>query len=227
MQQQLDTLLHHETPEGVTLALHLAGPLVRSLAWLVDFGLRAVIYLLLILIMQFFDRIGTGLLLLGIFVLEWFYPVLFEVYRDGATPGKRYFGLKVLYASGVPVDWSASMLRNLLRTVDILPFGYLIGIISMCCNRQFQRLGDLAANTVVVYSQADQPMPKLPQVAAFYPSQPLLREEKNAIIHFAERAEALPAERREELANYVSTLTTLQGEAGVRRLYALANGIYR
>ena len=91
------------------------------------------------------------LCLLLMFVLEWFYPVIGEVYFRGASPGKHLLGLRVVHDNGTPVGFSASMIRNLLRFVDFLPALYAFGLLSMFASTSFKRLGDWAAGTVVVY----------------------------------------------------------------------------
>lgn len=86
-----------------------------------------------------------------LFLLEWFYPIIFEVYRQGQTPGKKVMAIKVLQDNGIPVGWPTSLIRNLLRAVDFLPMMYGFGVVSMLIARNFRRLGDLAAGTLVVY----------------------------------------------------------------------------
>ncbi|MHB1334243.1 MAG: RDD family protein, partial [Sulfuriferula sp.] len=77
----LDTYRAIETPEGVELRLRVAGPVVRSLAWAIDLLIRGGIYIALSIVFSMFGKFGWGLLLVGLFLIEWFYPVLFEVYR--------------------------------------------------------------------------------------------------------------------------------------------------
>ena len=74
---------------------------------------------------------------------------------DGQTPGKRVAGIRVVKESGRPADGAAVLLRNLLRAVDMLPFGYAVGIICMMLNRQSRRLGDFVAGTVVVHDRRE------------------------------------------------------------------------
>ena len=85
----LDSVRDVETPEGVHLRLRPAGPVPRAYAWVLDFLIRAAAYIFLAIFLPGLGDFGGGLLLIAIFLLEWFYPVLFEVYRDGQTPGKR------------------------------------------------------------------------------------------------------------------------------------------
>ena len=223
----LDTTRPVETPEGIELALRVAGPSVRALAWAIDFGIRIIVYIILSFFLSYLGSFGIGLLLISIFLLEWFYPVLFEVYKQGATPGKRKMKIKVLHERGTPVNWSASMIRNLLRTIDFLPFLYGFGLMSMLINKDFKRIGDLAAGTVVVYEEE-----LLLGGKAGIPDEPPLiipvtlgLEEQQAIINFADRGQQLSKERSIELANIVTPLTGETGEAAIKRLCQFANGL--
>jgi uncharacterized RDD family membrane protein YckC len=227
----LDTTRSIETPEGIELSLRVAGPVVRAIAWSIDFAIRSALYLVLFFIFSLtLDKLGLGLWLISLFFLEWFYPVLFEVYRQGATPGKRAMKIKVLYESGTPVNWAASMIRNLLLAVDFLPFLYGFGLMTMLINQDFKRIGDLAAGTLVVY---DEDLSTVSKEKSFLPKEPPLplpvvlpSEQQQAIIKFAERAhQLLPPGRATELANLVTPLTKKSGEAGIKTLYQLANGL--
>ena len=100
-------------------------------------------------------RAGWGVMLLTAFFVEWMLPAWFEAVWGGQTPGKRLFGLAVLNDDGTPVRWPGALTRNLLRAVDFLPLLYGIGLVTMLINRDFKRLGDLAAGTVVVYQAAE------------------------------------------------------------------------
>jgi hypothetical protein len=78
------------------------------------------------------------------------YDVLFETLGAGRTPGKRATGLRVLRADGGPEDVVSSLIRNVLRVIDGLPLSYVPGIVSILATKKNQRLGDLAAGTIVV-----------------------------------------------------------------------------
>jgi len=147
----LDTLRRVPTPEGIELTLRLAGPVPRAYAFIVDLMIRGMIMLVIVQILAFAGRSGTGLFLIAYFAIEWFYPVLFELFWNGATPGKRAFSLMVVNDNGTPVTVGASIIRNMLRAVDFLPMLWAFGLLSMLFTRDFKRLGDLAAGTVVVY----------------------------------------------------------------------------
>lgn len=203
---QLDTTVAFVTPEGIELSLSPAGPLSRGLAWLIDLGLRIILYIALALILGWAGGLGKGLILLGLFLIEWFYPVIFELH-SGMTPGKRAMGLLVVHDDGTPVSWSASLLRNLLRAVDLLPFFNVIGLITMIVNPQFKRLGDLAAGTIVVYRRREKPVYDIPRFPPQPPPLSLKVEEQRLILDFCERAAGLSSERRKELAALLPFLT--------------------
>ena len=101
MSAALDTVQPFETPEGVDLSLIPAGPIPRVLAWGIDLLIRIFTYSALFSFFPHFGAFGIGLLWISIFVVEWFYPVFFEV-RSGSTPGKKRFGLQVLHDDGTP-----------------------------------------------------------------------------------------------------------------------------
>jgi uncharacterized RDD family membrane protein YckC len=219
----LDTVYTIETPEGVGLELKTAGPVVRFYAWAMDLFVRLVVYLVLAASLPYFGDFGLGALLIGLFLIEWLYPVLFEVYGHGQTPGKRAMRLTVLQDDGVPVGWSASLVRNLLRTVDFLPACYGLGLLSMLLNRDFKRLGDLAAGTIVVYEDAAPAAVEMPDSAAVAPAVGLRLAEQRAILNFAQRAPALSPARARELAEMAAPLTGARGEGAIERLYEIAN----
>lgn len=217
----IDTLRAVQTPEGIDLHLPVAGLVSRALAWLVDVLIRGVFYIGIGFLLLLLGDTGYGLFLLTAFLLEWFYPVLFEVLRDGQTPGKKAYAIRVIHDDGTPVGWSASLLRNLLRVADFLPVLYGFGIVSLMLNRDFKRLGDLAAGTVVVYQDTTSPEPVLPEVPPARPRFALSQPEQQAIIGFAERTPRLTPERAAELAGLTGSLvngepdpvTLLQGMA--------------
>jgi len=149
-QRLLDTRHHVETPEGIDLVLRPAGALPRVLAFTIDLLIRGAILLLLFIVLAFLGRLGMGLGSILLFLVNWWYMVLFEVLHQGRSPGKQVMGLRVVHDDGTPVGWGASLTRNLLRFVDMLPFFYLAGGVACAISRRAQRLGDLAANTIVI-----------------------------------------------------------------------------
>jgi uncharacterized RDD family membrane protein YckC len=223
---RLDTMQRIELAAGVEVELHPAGPVVRAKAWLLDLMWIVLCYLLGGMLFMLFSMVagfeaGQGLHLLFAFFMSWGYAVVFEVKR-GATPGKKSCGLKVVMTSGAPVTWTASILRNLLRVADFLPSCYVTGLVSCLFSRRFQRLGDLVADTMVVYRQPDaapvfQPQESVP-VPAVVPTMALSWEERASIIRFNENLGMWSESRRGEMAGQLSLLTGTSGPEGVQRL---------
>lgn len=173
-------------------------------------------------------RVASGLTLLVWFLLDWLYPVVFEAGRRGATPGKRLVGLRVVQATGSPITIGQAVVRNFLRFIDSMPyFTYAFGITSCLASKRFQRLGDLAAGTVVIYDR----VPALPQVAAPPPIAAvplpvgLTADETRALALFRERAGLWSEGRRVEIADHASVLSGATGLAGVSRLMAMAHWV--
>lgn len=207
---KIDTLQALETPEGIDIEFQYAGPTARVLAYLIDGIIKSILTVIIAIPFSFFGALGFGLITIAYFLIEWFYPVFLEVLRNGQTFGKSTMNLQVISDDGTPINWSKSILRNLLRVVDFLPLGYLLGLISISCNSQFKRLGDLAAGTVVVYtrekasnmaatfSQENAPIKALPITLSL--------EEQRAILSFSERRQFFSQERQQELAEELRPL---------------------
>ncbi|HED32836.1 MAG TPA: RDD family protein [Gammaproteobacteria bacterium] len=221
----LDSLSTVQTPEGVDIYLRLAGIWPRSVAWLIDSAIRTALYFALAIAFSTLGDFGNGLWLISIFLIEWFYPVIFEVLNMGMTPGKKSIGIQVLNSDGTPIGWSASMLRNVLRTVDFLPLFYGFGLISMLLSGKFQRLGDLAADTLVVYHNNTSSFTEIPQHTAIKPGYELNLKEQQAIIRYAERSKQLSEERLAELAEILNPIETEQHAMSKDKLLGIANGL--
>ncbi len=220
----LDTLRAIPTPEGIELTLKAAGPVARARAWLIDGFVRIAIVTVLQLVLSAFGKVGFGIYLIMYFALEWIYPVLFEVLWQGTTPGKRLCNLRVLHENGTPVGWRASVARNLLRAVDFLPFMYGFAIVTMLMNRNFQRLGDLAAGTIVVHTERVSKARGIPKAEPLANNLALSLSEQRAIIDFAERRAGWSDERAEELARHAAPLMGHVAEgAAAMRLLRIAN----
>ncbi|MEM7249850.1 MAG: RDD family protein [Pseudomonadota bacterium] len=219
-----DTVVDVETPEAVTLRFRVAGPIPRAFAFFIDGAIRLTIYGLLALAVSGAGQFGFGLFLILLFFAEWFYPVAFEVWMRGMTPGKRLLGLQVVHDNGTPVGWSGSLIRNLLRFADFLPILWLFGLFSMLLNPHFKRLGDLAGGTLVVYREQQTNTRVRPNATAIRLEASLTAIEQRAVVDFAERAHELTDERAEELARIAVPLM-VDGESGAGRLYGIANAI--
>lgn len=218
----LDTLYTAETPEGIALSLRPAGVAPRALAYMVDLMVRSGLFLVAALFTLPFGGMGQGLLLVSYFLLEWFYPVCFELTRSGATPGKRMFGLQVVMDSGLPVTPAAAITRNLLRAADFIPFLYASGLLSMLLRHDFKRLGDLAAGTLVVYADNVALHGELPEAVATAPARPLAPREQAAIVAWAGRASRLTPARLDELAVLARSVMPGEGGDATRRLLGVA-----
>jgi len=224
-QTLLDTSLRVETPEGIDLLLRPAGLVPRALAFSIDLAIRGAILLMLYIALGLLGELGAGLGAILLFLVTWWYMVLFEVLNQGRSPGKMLLGLRVIHDDGTPVGWAASLTRNLLRFVDMLPFGYTLGILSCLNNPAFKRLGDMAAGTLVVYRDLPAVTCELPQEAAEPSPIALSRDEQRAIIAFAERQSSLSSARREELANILAGPLGIPAEQAVTRLNGIARGL--
>lgn len=218
----LDTRYQIETPEGIDLPLRPAGLVPRALAFAFDLGARAVVMGVLLVPLALLGNIGIGL---GSLLVSWWHMVLFEVLNQGCSPGKQVMGLRVVQDDGTPIGWSASLIRNLLRFVDMLPFGYFLGAISCLHHPHFKRLGDLAAGTLVVYREQPLARPQVPQAAPLRLPFALELSEQRAILGFAERQGELSAERIHELASILATPLQVSPARAVEQLNGVARGL--
>src|SRR5580658_2357128 len=150
-----------DTPELVSIELPLAGIGSRFIALVVDSliwgaGLVVVVILAILLLpaLRTFNKISAqwaeAIVIFIVFLFNWGYFTLFEAFWNGRTPGKRVAKIRVIQRSGRSIGMVESMARNLIRYVDQLPFFYAVGVIAMFVTKQHQRLGDLAAGTLVV-----------------------------------------------------------------------------
>lgn len=220
----LDTAREVPAPEGIEIALYPAGPFARASAWLIDLVLRFGVLLLLMFGIAILGRFGWAIILLTWFFLEWIFPAWCEVNWGGATPGKKALGLVVIHDDGTPVGWPAALTRNLLRFVDFLPAMYLFGLVSMIVSRDFKRLGDHAAGTLVVYQSSASRSRKVAPATPEVPRAVLTLREQRALLDFAERVSDLTPERAAELAEIAGPLIgAARGDAAVARLMGIAN----
>jgi uncharacterized RDD family membrane protein YckC len=221
----LDTIVAAETPEGIVLELRPAGLTARVYAFLLDMLIRLLVFYIVEVTAAFAGGIGLALTLILLFGLEWLYPVAFELTRWGATPGKRALGLKVIMDNGLPVTPAASLTRNLLRAADFLPFLYGFAVVSMLVRRDFKRLGDLAAATLVVYQPHPAAKIAAGDIAPLAPAIAVSPRDQAAVITLAARAPRLTPARVDELAALAATVSGDAGQSGpevTRRVLAVA-----
>lgn len=139
------------TPEQVAFHYTIAGLVGRCLAWLCDQFLIWTVYILIFMTFGRLDNgVGMALIILSMFVVDFAYFTFFELYWAGQSPGKRIFRLRVMSARGHKLRFHDVLIRNLLRPVDMLPIAMVVGGITATIDTWHRRLGDLAADTIVV-----------------------------------------------------------------------------
>jgi uncharacterized RDD family membrane protein YckC len=158
--------LNIDTPELVAIEMPLAGIGSRFIALLVDMLIWCAGLLVLLVLFAIFapgieafskisEQWAIALVIFAVFLLFWGYFTLFEAFWNGRTPGKRVARIRVIQRSGRAIGLFESMARNLVRYIDMQPFPlYAVGVIAIFSTRQHQRLGDLAAGTLVVRDRA-------------------------------------------------------------------------
>lgn len=146
--------LQIRTPEGIVFSQTLASPVTRFLAWAIDLTCIAAAMMVLQVVMAFVQLVSqdfaTALSVFVYFILTIGYAIATEYWWRGQTIGKRVLRLRVVDAEGMRLEFSQVAIRNLLRVVDSLPLFYLVGGATAFLSRKAQRLGDIAANTVVI-----------------------------------------------------------------------------
>jgi len=154
MRSDRSSSLNIRTPEGIEFSLTLAGPLVRFLAVLIDTACIACATSLLRTVLQLFTifslDLGIALMVLANFLLSVGYGIILEWFWRGQTLGKRLLRLRVMDEQGLHLQFGQVVLRNLLRTVDAMPLLYLLGGTICFFSPRNQRLGDIAAGTIIV-----------------------------------------------------------------------------
>jgi uncharacterized RDD family membrane protein YckC len=196
----IDTVITAETPEGIAISMRAAGFPVRCMAFLIDALIRYMIVSGVAATLGSGGRVGTGVLLIIVFLILWLYPIIFELTPAAATPGKRAMGIQVMMANGLPLTPAGSLIRNLMRAVDMLPLLYGFAIVSVLMRRDARRLGDLAAGTIVVYRDRTSPTSDFGPGEPLPPPMPLNIRQQTAIAAFGWRVNRLTPERAEEIA---------------------------
>ncbi|MBI5958571.1 MAG: RDD family protein [Chloroflexi bacterium] len=205
-----------ETPENVTLEAEVAGFGSRTLAALLDYLIMTVAILLSACLflrsLVESNSSTTALTILLVFTIVTFYHLIFEIAWNGQTPGKRALKLRVVQVNGLPATVGAIVIRNLVRVFDFLPVSYGIGLTVMFATRHNQRLGDLAARTIVVHERHQVELDAIREdfqvrYTFLYPNDPipeyittqsLTQQDRRLIVNFLQRRHDLSA--RESLA---------------------------
>ena len=181
---------------------------------MVDLLLRGVFLNIAFAVTNLFHTLGVGVYLVAAFLIEWLYPVAFELAPGSATPGKRIMGLRVVMADGLPVTVAASLSRNLLRAADFLPFLYALGAVCVLTRRDFRRLGDLVADTLVIHVRPPRAHALPPGLEPIAPAVTLAPGARTALMHLAVRAGRINPERLDEVAALAAPACGTSPEAG-------------
>ncbi|QEF99410.1 RDD family protein [Stieleria maiorica] len=238
--QPLDTTIAVVTPENIAFEYQLAGPFRRLPAYLIDLAVRWGVILtvgftlllvggLLTVLSSFYGPLTFAFIVILIFVINWFYGTILEAYFNGRTIGKWFCGIRVIEVDGRPVSPRSALLRNLLRVADLAPVAAIntwdpdvppiyfiptgiVGLVSMMMTQRMQRLGDLAAGTMVVVDERKWQLPiakvddaRVPALASYIPGDYLItRKMARTLATYVERRHFLTPPRRREVARNLS-----------------------
>lgn len=210
--EPLDTTIRIVAPENIAFSYRLAGPFRRIPALLIDLAiLFVVIWISATVLVMAGLQAGLGVFLALLFLLFWGYGGFCETYLNGQTPGKMAMGIRVISVEGLPIDAQQAILRNLLRVADITFYCLTAGV-SYLVTERFQRIGDLAAGTMVVIEEKrqlravrqvndpriDSLLAELP--ATFTPDADMTE----AIASYIRRRDLLGPARRKEVASHLA-----------------------
>jgi uncharacterized membrane protein SpoIIM required for sporulation/uncharacterized RDD family membrane protein YckC len=235
-----DRRLEVETPEQVAVGFDLAGPGSRFAAFLLDgvlllllmLGMLLLGFLLFTSVMDVGGTVGRALNLVLVavamlltFLVPYGYFVYFEGMRNGQTPGKKYFNLRVVQDGGYPISLHGAVIRNLVRLVDVQPMpSGLLGGIFILLHPRAQRLGDMAAGTVVVRERRVRLELEEQRVAA---GPPRLREDEYAVLRdYVFRRSTLELGARQRVAAKLASHFRAYDESGIRGDDALLIRVY-
>ncbi|MBW3600475.1 MAG: RDD family protein [Planctomycetes bacterium] len=228
----LDSTISIVTPENIAFEYRAAGPFRRLPAFLADMAICLVAYIGLGIVAGLMGVLLAGLaeavMLIGFFLIYWFYGGLFETFMNGQTPGKRLMGIRVLTTDGQPINGLQAVMRNILRAVDMMPFLsvqalgidapmyllpiFTLGLAVMALNPRFQRLGDMVCGTMVVLEErhwlsgvAQLEDERAAQLAMYIP--PDFRPSRTlaqAVSTYVERRRFFSVPRRREIARHLA-----------------------
>lgn len=205
----LDTTLRIVSPENIAFEFRLAGPAPRLIAFTIDVFVISAVGFVLFIPFAVAGIVGAaflGFFFVALFFLWWGYGAALETFNNGQTLGKLALGLRTVSQTGLSINVAQAILRNLIRAADIAP-PFFPGLVAMAGTRRLQRLGDLAAGTVVVYDRRWRPPPPPATdgginfaadiVPPGFRPDPVLAE---ALAEYAARRPMLAPARRHELA---------------------------
>jgi uncharacterized RDD family membrane protein YckC len=234
----VDRTVEVRTPESIAFNYELAGLGSRFLALAVDQAIQiatlAAIFFGIALAAsrlkiraaplgsdKLAESLAIALVIAIAFAVLFGYFILSEALWNGQTPGKKLLGLRVVRDGGYPIDFGASLIRNLIRVGEMLVGYYILAAISALISRENKRLGDLAAGTIVVRDArlaAPRSFAQREAEPAYAPTAYLDGEERALIKRFLERRDSLAAARREELAAQLASRVRGRVPADLARL---------
>ncbi len=229
---QIDSTVEVVTPENIAFQYHVAGPFRRLPAFLIDLLVRLAIFALLatVVMLVSFGAPGVGgmVVIIAWFALDWFYGGVCETLMNGQTPGKRVMGLRVLTVQGQPINGVQAVMRNILRSADMMPMlsmeifdipasayvipTFMVGMLTMMLNKRFQRLGDLVCGTLVVVEErswltgvAKLEDARAAQLANYIPPDfTISRTLARSLSAYVDRRRFFSADRRREVAAHIA-----------------------
>lgn len=234
----LDTTIAVVTPENIAFDYQLAGPFRRLPAYLIDVAVRWIVIVIIVfgiylvgglISFQALGPFATAAAFLVYFGISWFYGTVLETYYNGRTVGKWACGLRTIDVDGRPITGKRAFIRNLLRIADLAPIAAIssfseevppafiiptgmVGLATMLATRRMQRLGDLAAGTMVIVDERSWRLPiakvddpRVPALASFFPGDyRVSRSMSRTLAIYAERRHYLTPARRREVARHLT-----------------------
>jgi uncharacterized RDD family membrane protein YckC len=209
------------TPEAVVLDFRTASVASRMLAAVIDLAVQLGTLVLLnaglvgLLGDAGIGWVGVVFLVVVYFLVLFGYPIAMETLWRGRTLGKAALGLRVVTVEGAPVRFRHAAIRAALMLIDwYLPPVGVTATISVLLSRRDQRLGDLAAGTLVVRDR----LAAVPPTAVTFPVPPgyeaytgsldagaLSGEQYRLVRSFLLRRHAMTPEARGRLAATIAT----------------------
>ncbi len=231
---QIDSTVEVVTPENIAFHYQVAGPFRRLPAFLLDLLIRAAGFAVIALVISLVGgTIGVGGMSFAVlaiiwFLSDWFYGGICETMLNGQTPGKRTMGIRVLTVSGQPINGVQAVMRNFLRSVDMMPMlslevmglaapAYIVptcilALVTMTLNRRYQRLGDIVSGTIVVVEErqwltgvAKLEDSRAAQLANYIPADFVItRSMSRSLAGYVDRRRFFSTARRREVARHVA-----------------------
>lgn len=230
----VDTTIAVVTPENIAFDYQLAGPFRRLPAYLIDIAVRWIILLVFVVFIWLIGGLvplsglspfAEAFTMIAYFLMTNFYGTVMESSFNGKTFGKWSCGIRAINIDGSPITLRGAFLRNLLRVADLAPYAVIteviedappvfllptgiFGVVVMVCTRRMQRLGDLAAGTMVIVDEREWRLPKsatsdprVPALASYLPGDfEVTRGMARTLAVYAERRNHLTPVRRREIA---------------------------